>query len=74
MAFDYSRLLGKIKERGFSQKTLARAVGMSPNTLSVKLGNKAFFTQKEMKKISSLLLIAQEDIGVYFFVEKVQKN
>ena len=74
MKFDYSKLLGRIKEYGFTQENIASEVGMSVSTLSFKLNNKAFFAQKEIRKICDLLEIEIAEIGVYFFTLKVQKN
>lgn len=73
MQFDYSKLLGRIKEYGFTQESLALAIGMSVSTLSFKLNSKAFFTQKEIIKICDLLGIVFTEIGIYFFKQKVQK-
>ena len=72
--FDYSKLLGRIKEYGFTQESICLKIGMSESTLSYKLNNKSFFTQIEIKKICSLLGIESEVIGLYFFTPKVQKN
>lgn len=73
MPFNYSKLLGRIKECGMTQESLAFAIGTSTSTLSQKLNNKSAFTQREMKNISSLLEIPKEDIGAYFFADEVQK-
>ena len=40
MEFDYSKLLGRIKEFGYTQETLAGAIKMSVSTMSLKLNNK----------------------------------
>ena len=72
--FDYSKLLGRIKEYGFTQERIASEVRMSVSTLSFKLNNKAFFTQREIRKICELLEIGIAEIGVYFFTLRVQKN
>ena len=69
--FDYSKLLGKIKEKGYTLKTLAESVGISTPTLSIKLSNKAYFTQKDMHRICDVLGIDRRYIGVYFFTQKV---
>ena len=74
MKFDYSKLLGRIKEYGFTQESIALKVGMSVSTLSFKLNNKAFFSQKEIRKICDLLQIEIAEIGVYFFTLRVQKS
>ena len=74
LIFDYSKLLGRIKEYGFTQERIASEVRMSVSTLSFKLNNKAFFTQREIRKICDLLGIEATEIGVYFFTLRVQKN
>ena len=74
MCYDYSLLLGKMKECGFTQESLGKAVGMSESTLNLKLNNKASFKQKEIRKICKVLGIPKGKIGLYFFTEKVQKN
>lgn len=72
--FDYSKLLGRIKEYGFTQERFASEICISESTLSFKLNNRAFFTQKEIVKICYLLEIATDEIGIYFFTLKVQKS
>lgn len=71
MQFDYSKLLGRIKEFGYTQENLAKEIGMTKVTMSLKLNNKAFFTQPEIEKIRQLLRIAYNEIGAYFFTPKV---
>lgn len=71
MAFDYSKLLGRIKECGLTQERLAAAIGISASTLCLKLGNNSFFTQKEIKNTCKVLNIPDCDAGVYFFTERV---
>lgn len=71
MAYDYSKLLGRIKEYGYTQECLAKAIGKDKSTLCVKLNNKASFKQSEIKKICKILDIGGDEIGVYFFAEKV---
>ncbi|CEO20644.1 DUF739 family protein [Paraclostridium sordellii] len=72
MAFDYRKLKGKIVEEYGTQGCFAKALGVSERTLSLKLNNKVFFTQNEMKKCSELLNIDLDKILIYFFKEKVQ--
>lgn len=74
MVFDYSKLHGRIKECGFNQTTLAKQIKISVPTLSEKLNNKYAFTMKEIDAICKALNISKEEIGVYFFTEKVQKS
>lgn len=73
MEFDYSKLLGKIKEVFGSQDEFAKTMEMSRSTISAALNNKREFTQQEMKTACELLSINEREIPVYFFTPKVQK-
>lgn len=74
MQFDFSKLLGRIKEYGYTQERLAKEVGMTKATMNLKLNNNAYFTQPEIEKIRKILGIEIGEIGAYFFVYKVQEN
>lgn len=74
MKFDYSKLLGKMKECGLTQSEFAKIIGISETTLSLKLSNKAVFKQNEIKLCSDCLGLSANDIGHYFFTPLVQKN
>ena len=67
MKFNYSKLLGRIKEKGFTQESLAIAIGITASTMSLKLTKKANFSQPEIRNICELLDIQVEQIGEYFF-------
>ena len=69
--FDYSKLLGKIKEKGYTLKQFAKSIGISASTLSIKLASKAYFTQREMDMACEVLGIEKKYVGVYFFARKV---
>jgi transcriptional regulator with XRE-family HTH domain len=71
MSYDYSMLLGRIKECGFTQETLSQKIKINESTLNLKLNNKASFKQNEIKMICNVLNIGKDEIGVYFFREKV---
>ena len=72
MKFDYSKLLGKIKEKGLTQETLAKTIGITPGSVSEKLNNKANFKQKEIFRICQTLGISDGEVGEYFFTQKVR--
>lgn len=74
MQFDYSKLLGRIKECGYTQEKLAQAIGISVSTMSQKLNNKAGFGQGEIFLICKALKISITEIGAYFFTAKVRKG
>lgn len=65
--FNYSKLLGRIKECGFTQAKLAKAIGISKTTLSVKLNNLFSFTSEEILAICKVLDIPTNEIGAYFY-------
>lgn len=67
--YDYSLLLGKIKERGETQASVAAVLGISPATLSAKLNNKTEFVQSEIIACCKFLDI--QDITKYFFAVKL---
>ena len=67
MKFNHSKLLGRIRECGFTQEQLAKAIGVSKATLSSKLNNQFFFTTKEIYCICKVLSIELKDIPEYFF-------
>lgn len=74
MQFDYSKLLGRMRECGYTQEKLAQVIGISKSSLNLKLKNKANFYHPEMKKICEALNITGEDVEAVFFTLKVEKS
>lgn len=72
MQFDYSKLLGKIKECGYTQETLAKHIGIAESSMCLKLNNKAIFKHVEIFLLCVALEISTSEIGVYFFTPKVR--
>lgn len=70
--FDYSKLLGRIKECGYTQETLAKHIGIAESSMCLKLNNKAHFKDQEVAAICIALEIKSEEIGLYFFTQKVR--
>lgn len=66
-AMDYQKLLGRIKEKGLTQKALAAKIGISEGQMCQKLAGNYLFKQSEIRAMCLILDIAQTDIGVYFF-------
>lgn len=62
-----SLLWGLLKSKKLTQKELANRIGITNQTLSLKMSGKVQFKQKEIKKISEVLNIPQTKIGEYFF-------
>lgn len=69
--FDYSKLLGRLKEKGLTQEQFADLLGMSGTTLSKKLNGKSEWTQAEINKACEILEIDPVEIPIYFFKPKV---
>lgn len=67
MKFNYSKLLGRMRECGFTQESLAVAIGKTKGTLNAKLNNQYSFTQSEMIAICKILNIPIKEIYLYFF-------
>ncbi|MBO6293311.1 MAG: DUF739 family protein [Selenomonas sp.] len=74
MSFNYAKLKGRIVEKYGSQAAFSKALGVSERTLSLKINNKIFFTQGEIKRASELLGIDMSNIDMYFFAQDVQKT
>lgn len=74
MEFDFSKLLGRIREYGYTQKTLAIAVEMSVSQLNQCLKSKANFKHKKILAICKVLNIPVSDIGAYFYALKTRKT
>lgn len=69
MSRNYSKLLGRVREYGMTQKELSRIIGINPATLNAKLRGKNVFTAQEIASICKTLEIPNCEIGVYFFAE-----
>lgn len=73
MAFDYSKLKGRIIEVFGSQYKFAEAMGWSERTTSLKLNGTRSWKQPDICKAVCLLDLAENDIPTYFFTAKVQR-
>lgn len=74
MEFDYSKLLGRIREYGYTQKTLAAAIEMSVSQLNQCLKNKSNFKHSKILAICNALDISIDEIGLYFYALKTRKT
>lgn len=74
MAFDYSKLRGKIKEVFGTQEKFADAMSMSTVTLSAKLNGRVDWTQAEMNLACDLFGVPYEFIPILFFTKKVKSS
>ena len=67
MLYDYSKLLGIMRQKGYSQEAMAAKIGISPCSMNLKLNNKSEFRQDEMTKICLALDIPLIELTQYFF-------
>lgn len=74
MAYDYSKLNGRIVEKCGTQAVFADRMGLSERTVSLKLNNKVTWKQPEMQKAAVILEFPETEIQTYFFTMKVQNN
>lgn len=72
MIYNYSKLLGRIKEKFNCNVNFAIKMGFSERTLSLKLNNKMDFRQNEIDKACILLEIPINEVHDYFFTKNVQ--
>ena len=72
MAYDYSKLSGKISEKFDTRYNFAKEMGISERSISLKLNGKVGFKQDEIIRACRLLGIKEKDIAEYFFNLDVQ--
>ena len=72
MAYNYSKLNGRIVEIFKTRKSFATAMGLTESGLSNRLTGKTPFTQSEIVKAVDLLSIKSTEIMDYFFRLEVQ--
>lgn len=65
--YNYSKLLGLMREKGITQEELAKRIGISSTTLNKRLKNNSQFQQDEMKEILSTLGLTIEDVVPIFY-------
>lgn len=72
MAYDYSKLNGRIVEKCGTQAEFAKKMNLSERTISLKLNNRIPWKQPEMQKAATILDFPESDLQDYFFTLKVQ--
>jgi hypothetical protein len=72
MAFNYSKLKGRIVEVFGNQTEFAKAMNWSERTLSLKINGKVSWKQPDILRAISLLHLSENDIQDYFFNLEVQ--
>lgn len=73
MPYDYSKLKGRIVEKYGTQAALAKEIGWSERTLSLKLTGKIAFSQSDIEEMVKALNLNRKDIQPYFFAINVQR-
>jgi hypothetical protein len=74
ITYDYSKLLGRIKEKYGTRENLVKKITISSTSLNLRLNNKLRFDQQDIKELCRALDIEEEEIPDYFFKEKVRKS
>lgn len=74
MSYDYSKLLGRVKEVCGSNASFAEKMGLSERSISLKLNGKVGWKQQEIDKSCHILNIESADIGIYFFNQIVHRQ
>lgn len=70
MAFDFSKLRGRIVEKYGSCDKFSTAMGHSKVWLSSRLNNVVSWRAEEIREAAGLLGIAPEEIHSYFLTQK----
>lgn len=65
--YEYRKLRGRIVEKYGTNKKFAEAVGISENSMSLKLNGKTGFSRDDMLAWGKLLDISVPEFGDYFF-------
>lgn len=72
MAYDYSKLSGRIAEICGTQTRFSQLMGWSERTTSMKMNCKVDWKKGEILKACSVLHISVKEIPIYFFAAKAQ--
>ena len=70
--FNFDKLIGRIVEKFGTRAAFAEALGLGAGRLSERLSGSMHFKADEIQKAAVLLEIPPEEIGTYFFNEKVR--
>lgn len=72
--YDYSKLLGLMREKRITQTCLAKKVGISETSMNFSLNNKRDFKQEEILSACEVLAIPLSRIPEYFFYRESLEN
>ena len=65
--YNYSKILGIMREQKMTQRDLAQKIGISEVSLNKKLTNKTQFKQDEMSSILTVVGFSVHDFATIFF-------
>ena len=65
--YEYRKLKGRIVEKYGTMGAFAEALGLSKQSLSLKMTGKVGLSQEDIELWSELLDIPQEDYGIFYF-------
>lgn len=67
MLYNYKLLRNRIKQKGYTIRTLSEATGIAPNVLRMKLYSWKQFSMNEILNIAQILNLSKYEIEEYFF-------
>lgn len=65
--YEYRKLIGRIVEKYGTRKEFAKVLGISENSMSLKLNGKTGFSREDIVRWGELLDIDVNEFGAYFF-------
>ena len=65
--YEYRKLKGRIVEKYGTMGAFAEALGLSKQSLSLKMTGKVGLSQEDIELWSGLLDIPQEEYGIFYF-------
>lgn len=69
---DSAKLKGKMVEGGLNQTWVAEQLGMTIATFNYKVNNRTEFKASEIKKLSEILHLTNDEVNTIFFADKVE--
>lgn len=67
-----AKLKGKMVESNLNQTWIAEQLGMTLATFNYKVNNKTEFKASEIKKLSEILHLTNDEVNAIFFADKVE--
>ena len=73
VAFDFSKLRGRIIEQYGSCAAFSDVAGFKPGALSMRLNSQTPWKGHEILVVCKMLNIPAEEVSLYFFTQKFRK-